>query len=166
MAEETATQRSVDHPEHAPAEDNLSAAASHLAAGAKNAAAEAGLDREGPSLATAALIGVGVAIIEPELIPGLLIGAGAVLAPKLFPALGGILRPLVKSVVKVGYSAATSVREAVAEVGEQVEDIVAEARSEQQTENGRGAAQPQPTGEAGAKRQRRQGRNPASAANL
>jgi hypothetical protein len=86
--------------------------------------------QEGPGLATAALVGVGLAIVEPELIPGMLIGVGVTLAPKLVPALGGVLRPMVKGIVKAGYGAAVTVREAVAEAGENIEDIVAEARAE------------------------------------
>jgi hypothetical protein len=87
---------------------------------------------EGPGLATAALVGVGVAIFQPELIPGILIGAGAVLAPRFLPAMGNVFRPLLKGAVRAGYGVATTVREAVAEASEQVEDIVAEARAEQQ----------------------------------
>ena len=55
-------------------------------------------------MATVALIGAGVAIIEPELIPGMLIGAGTWLAPKLIPSIGSMLRPAVKGIVKVAYS--------------------------------------------------------------
>ncbi len=156
-------QEAVEHPEHASGEGNLNAAAAHVEAGAKQALAEAGLDREGPSIATAALVGVGVAILEPEFIPGMLIGAGAVLAPKLVPALGGLLRPLVKGVVKAGYSATTAVREAAAQAREQIEDIVAEARHE--AEGAQPAAQPS-SAERPSRRQRRPNRPPAPATNL
>src|SRR5260370_5487587 len=139
MPEDT-TNNPVEHPQHAAAEGNLNAAASHVEAGAKQVLSESGLDREGPSIATAALVGVGVAILEPELIPGILIGAGAVLAPKLLPALGGMLRPLVKGVVKAGYSATMALREVVAEAGEEVEDMVAEARAEHEAGNNAGAS--------------------------
>ena len=88
------------------------------------------LERETPNLATAALIGTGVAILEPELIPGLLIGAGVALAPKLLPAMGTLLRPFVKAVVKTGYEITSGVREAAADAREQMEDMVAEARAE------------------------------------
>jgi hypothetical protein len=160
MAEQTETP--VEHPEHAPAEGNLSAAASHVQASAKQVLSDTGLDREGPSLATAALIGVGVAIIEPELIPGMLIGAGVWLVPKLLPALGGILRPVVKGAVKAGYSATMAVREVVAEAGEQVEDIVAEARAEHQAGNGAGGGSQAPAPEAPAKPARRKTNPPAA----
>jgi hypothetical protein len=90
------------------------------------------LERETPNLATAALIGTGVAILEPELIPGVLIGVGATLAPRLFPAVGTLLRPVVKLVVKTGYELTSGVWELAAEVREQVEDIVAEAQAERE----------------------------------
>src|SRR5258706_9846706 len=87
------------------------------------------LEREGPTLATSLIVGGAVAALEPELIPGILIGVGATMVPKLLPVVGTILRPLVKTVVKVGYGVYAAAREAVAEVGEQVEDIVAEAQA-------------------------------------
>lgn len=165
MPYEQPRQKPVEHPEHAPTQDNLSAAASHVAAGRGMLPPKPGLEREASSIATAALIGVGVAIIEPELIPGLLIGAGAVLAPKILPGIGSMLRPLVKGVIKAGYSTATAVRETVAEMGEQVEDIVAEARAEQGMKSDAGAqqaaAQQRPK-----RRRRRQAPSPAPAANL
>jgi hypothetical protein len=150
------THKSGEH--HEPAEGTASAAAANANGGARQALSKAGLDNEGPSIATAALVGVGVAVLEPELIPGILIGAGAVLAPKIIPALGGLLRPLVKGVVKAGYSAAMSVRQVVAEAGEEVEDIVAEAKAEHEAANGAGHAAPEQT-----KKQRRPNRNPATA---
>ncbi len=156
MAEEIEGNPSIEHPQHAPTEGSPVAAPSH---------APTGLEREGPSLATAALVGVGVALVEPELIPGMLIGAGAVLAPKLIPALGSMLRPMVKGVVKAGYSVAMTVREYAAEAGEQVEDIMAEARAEHAA--GSAAADQPPAPEHASRRQRRQGpRTPAPATNL
>ncbi len=152
MAEENTVNPTPEHPEHAATEGNLSAAGSHLAAGARDVIAQTGLEREGPSLATAALIGVGVAIIEPELIPGMLIGVGAAVAPKVLPALGNMVRPLVKSVIRLGYSATTAVREAAAQVGEEVEDIVAEVQAEE-AHNG---ANPAPAPVSQAERTRKQ----------
>jgi len=72
-------------------------------------------------LLLAALVGVGVALLEPELIPGVLIGAGAMLAPKVLPALRGMVRPMIKG-VKAGYSAAATEPKLAAEAREQVED--------------------------------------------
>ncbi len=117
-------------------EDAAKSAMRDVQAGARQAWNESGLEREGPSLATAALVGAGLAILEPEFIPGMLIGAGALLAPKILPGLGGMLRPMVKGVVKAGYAASMTVREAVAEAGENMQDIVAEARAEYEYHNG------------------------------
>lgn len=163
MADET--NHPGEHPQHEPAEGNLSAAAAHVEAGAKQALSKTGLNGEGPSITTVALVGIGVAVLEPELIPGILIGAGAVLAPKILPALGGMLRPLVKGVVKAGYSAAMSVREVMAEAGEEMGDMVAEARAEHEAGNGAGAAAEHPAPEQ-PKKQRRPNRPNAPATAL
>ncbi len=80
--------------------------------------------------AAAAIIGTAVAILEPELIPGILIGAGITLVPKLLPAVGKLLRPVVKTVVQTGYEITSGVREVAAEAREQVEDMVAEAQAQ------------------------------------
>ncbi len=93
------------------------------------AAAEQGNDM-GSRIATVAAIGIGAALIEVELIPGILIGMGAVLAPKIFPRLGNALRPLVKSAVRAGYALADKTKELAAETSEQLQDIVAEVKSE------------------------------------
>jgi hypothetical protein len=61
----------------------------------------------------------------------LLIGVGAaIVAPTLLPAIGSSLRPLAKAVVKGGVMVYDSLKESVAEAGEQFNDLVAEARSE------------------------------------
>jgi hypothetical protein len=79
--------------------------------------------------------GAAVAILAPELLPGMAIGVAALLAPKVLPVLGTAVRPLVRTAVRAGYSAVMETRELVAEAAEQVQDIVAEARSDQ--ENGK-----------------------------
>jgi len=81
-------------------------------------------------IATVAAIGIGAALIEVELIPGILIGIGAMLAPKLVPKLGTALRPLVKSAVRAGYALVDKGREMAAETSEQLQDIVAEVKAE------------------------------------
>jgi Protein of unknown function (DUF5132) len=85
----------------------------------------------GSKAATVALVGLGAALIEVELVPGILIGAAAMAMPNLLPKLGKALRPLVKEAVRAGYSLAGRAREGVAEVGEQFQDVVAEVKSEQ-----------------------------------
>lgn len=84
----------------------------------------------GTKIATVAAIGIGAALIEAELIPGILIGVGAMLAPKFFPRLGNAIRPLVKGAVRAGYALADKTRELAAETSEQFQDIVAEVKSE------------------------------------
>jgi hypothetical protein len=81
--------------------------------------------------ATVALVGLGVALIEVELIPGMLIGIAAMLAPSLLPRIGNALRPMLKSAVRAGYAIADKTKETVSEASEQLQDIVAEVRSEQ-----------------------------------
>jgi len=62
---------------------------------------------------------------------GLLVGLGAaILAPALFPAVATAAKPLVKGVIKVGVTLYEKGNEAIAEVGEVLEDLVAEAKSE------------------------------------
>jgi hypothetical protein len=92
------------------------------------------LSGEAGAVGTAAAIVVGAALIEVELIPGLLIGAGAILLGKLFPELSGYVRPMIKGVVRAGFSASQKAREVMAEASEQVQDLVAEVKQEQAQE--------------------------------
>lgn len=82
-------------------------------------------------ITSAALIGVG-ALLEPELLGGMLLGAGAVYVARTLPMVGGVLRPMMKSAIKFGYAAASKMNEVVSEASEDVQDIIAEARSEYQ----------------------------------
>jgi len=82
-------------------------------------------------VAIAGAIGLGAALIEASLIPGILIGAAAVLAPKYLPGLRDGMRPLLKSTVRGVYKLSEKTREALAEAQEQVQDIMAEARHEE-----------------------------------
>lgn len=84
----------------------------------------------GPSIATGAIAAVGVAIVEKELLPALLIGVAATLVPKLVPGVGPLMRPVVKGAVRLGYGAYSMAQEAMAEASEQVQDMVEEVRAE------------------------------------
>jgi hypothetical protein len=75
-------------------------------------------------------IGVGATLIEASLIPGILIGAAAILAPKYLPGVREKMRPLLKSTIRGAYRLSEKTREAFAEAQEQVQDIMAEARHE------------------------------------
>jgi hypothetical protein len=83
--------------------------------------------------ATVGVIFVGAALIEVGLIPGMVIGAAAVLAPKYVPKLGATLQPLFRSVVRGAYKAGRKAREAAAEAHEHVQDIMAEVHAEDAT---------------------------------
>jgi hypothetical protein len=81
-------------------------------------------------LTTGALIGV-AALIEPELLVGMAVGAGIAMVSNWLPDLvGGTVRPVVKTVIKAGYAAARTARELLSEASESVSDLVAEARDE------------------------------------
>jgi hypothetical protein len=92
------------------------------------------LSGEAGAVGTAAAIVVGAALIEVELIPGLIIGAGAIVLGKMFPELGSYVRPMIKGVVRAGFSASQKAREVMAEASEQVQDLVAEVKLEQAQE--------------------------------
>jgi hypothetical protein len=87
-------------------------------------------------LAPAALIGAGL-LIEPELLGGALLGAGVVYG---WPLIGRVLRPMVKTAIEFGYSAAASVNELVSEAGQSIHDVVAEVRSGHQGSEGSASA--------------------------
>ena len=84
----------------------------------------------GSRLATVAVVGIGVALIEVEWIPGMLIGIGAMLAPKFLNRVGAGLRPVVKGAMSAAYALVEKTKETVAEASEQYQDIVAEVASE------------------------------------
>jgi len=99
--------------------------ASHQAAHTSAAAIEDG------SMTVAVATGIAVAVLAPELLPGMAIGVAAMLAPKFLPSLGGILRPVVKTAVRASYATAQKTKEMAAEASEQFQDLVAEARAGQ-----------------------------------
>ncbi len=78
------------------------------------------------TVAAVGVVGVGVALVEAALLPGVLLGVAAVAAPKYLPRLGSALSPLFRSTVRGVYKASKKTRELVAEAQEQVGDIVAE----------------------------------------
>jgi hypothetical protein len=94
---------------------------------------------------TVGVIGLGVALIEASLIPGMIIGIAAALAPKYAPKMTSGLAPLFKSTVRGAYKLAQKTKEAVAEAGEQMQDLMAEARLEEK----QAAAGPKAAAEAG-----------------
>ncbi len=94
---------------------------------------------------TVGVIGLGVALIEASLIPGMIIGVAAALAPKYAPKMTSGLGPLFKSTVRGAYKLAQKTKEAVAEAGEQMQDLMAEARLEEKQTTSAPKAPPEHT---------------------
>jgi Protein of unknown function (DUF5132) len=66
-----------------------------------------------------------------NLVTGVAIAVGAtVLAPLIVPAIGGVLRPAAKAIIKGGIVTYQYGRQAVAHMGDMVEDAAAEVRAE------------------------------------
>ena len=80
--------------------------------------------------ATVGVVAAGVALFEVALLPGMVIGVAAMLAPKYVPKMGAALTPMFKSTVRGAYKFGRKTREMVAEAKEQVHDIVAEVHAE------------------------------------
>jgi galactitol-specific phosphotransferase system IIC component len=69
--------------------------------------------------------------LKGNVVSGLLIGIGAaILAPVVLPILASIAKPVAKAAVKGGIMMYEKGKEVVAETGEMLEDIVAEAKAE------------------------------------
>lgn len=92
------------------------------------------VEEEGSGVMTVLITGGAIAILAPELLPGMAIGVAAMLLPRVLPTLGPAVRPLVKTALRAGYATVVATREMAAEASEQVQDMVAEARAER--ENG------------------------------
>jgi hypothetical protein len=72
--------------------------------------------------------------------PSLLMSVGAVIAaPVVIPAVMGGLRPLAKTAIRGYLYLSDSLRESIAEAGEQVSDLVAEAKAEAGAEERNGS---------------------------
>jgi hypothetical protein len=69
--------------------------------------------------------------VKGNVVTGLAIGIGAaVLAPVVIPIVASAAKPLTKAAIKGGLALYESGRETLADVGEVLEDLVAEARAE------------------------------------
>src|SRR5690242_12303787 len=79
----------------------------------------------GRIIGTTVLIGAGM-LLEPELLAGALIGAGVVYG---LPLVGQILRPVATTALQLGYSTVASVGGLLADARNQVQGIVANART-------------------------------------
>jgi hypothetical protein len=69
--------------------------------------------------------------LKGNIVTGLAIGIGtALFAPQVIPALAGVVKPLAKAAIKGSLVVYEKSKEAFAEVGEMMEDIVAEVKAE------------------------------------
>ena len=85
----------------------------------------------GAQVATIGVVAIGVAVISAELLPGVVIGVAAALAPKYLPKLGTRLQPLFNSTVRGAYKLGRKAQSAVGEIQERVNDITAEVKAEE-----------------------------------
>lgn len=75
-------------------------------------------------------------LLKSNSVKGMAIGLGAaLLAPVIVPVLAGLAKPLTRAAIKAGIIAYEKGREAAAEFGEVMEDLVAEARAELEQNN-------------------------------
>ena len=82
---------------------------------------------------TIGVVVVGAALFEAALIPGILLGAAAVFAPKYFPEIGERVQPLFNGTVRGAYKLGRRARAAVGEAQERMNDIAAEVHAEEAT---------------------------------
>lgn len=80
--------------------------------------------------ATVGVVAIGAAIIEVALIPGMILGVAAVVAPKVLPRMGEAFQPMFKATVRGAYHAGRKAHHIFAEAQEHVHDAVAEAKAE------------------------------------
>jgi hypothetical protein len=79
--------------------------------------------------------------LSKNIVTGLAIGIGAaIVGPTVVPALARVLKPAAKAAIKGGLVLYEKGKETFAEVGEVVEDIVAEAKAELDEETAAAAA--------------------------
>lgn len=93
-------------------------------------------------VATIGVVAVGVAVVSAELLPGVLIGVAAAMAPKYLPRLSDRVEPLLKSSVRGAYKLSRKARFAFGEMQERVSDITAEVKAEEESAEAAAAAEP------------------------
>ena len=87
-------------------------------------------------------------VFKGNVVTGLAIGIGAaVLGPAVLPVIAGVAKPVVKAAIKGGIILYEKGKETFAEMGEVVEDLVAEAKSEVEEAHKAAAAAVAPQGE-------------------
>lgn len=90
-----------------------------------------GSDEFSNKAVTIGVVVVGAALFEAALIPGIVLGAAAALAPKYMPKLEKNLHPLFNTTVRGIYKLGRKAQSAVGEVKEHMSDIAAEVKAEE-----------------------------------
>ncbi len=115
---------------------SLDATAEHVDDAASEAMEQAGFDRGDmvATVTTVAVVGVGAAVLEAALLPGIVLGVAAMWLPKYFPKMSEAINPLMRSTVRGAYKLGHKTREMMAEAQEQFHDIAAEVHAEKNAE--------------------------------
>jgi hypothetical protein len=82
------------------------------------------------TVATVAVVGIGAAVFEAALLPGVVLGVAAMCVPRFLPQIAGALNPVFRSTVRGAYTIGQKAHEMGAEAQEQVYDIIAEVDAE------------------------------------
>jgi hypothetical protein len=103
----------------------------HAESGEETVAGDKFRDTAIATAATVGVVAVGAIIFEAALIPGLVLGVAAALAPQYAPSIGSALNPLFRSTLRGAYKLGRKSREAFAEAQEHMSDIAAEVSAEE-----------------------------------
>jgi hypothetical protein len=76
------------------------------------------------------VVGAIAALVKAELLPGILLGVGAMMVAKLFPGITDQIQPLLKSTLGMGYKAMGKTQKLIAEASDRAQDILAEIKAE------------------------------------
>jgi hypothetical protein len=117
-----ASRASASHAKHAPQ--------SELHSDLASAVQVLKQEKTRSELAAAAVVGAAAVLIEVELLPGILLGVGAMMLAKLFPGVTDQVRPLIKTTIGMGYKAMGKAQEMIAEASDHAHDMLAEIKAE------------------------------------
>jgi hypothetical protein len=82
------------------------------------------------TVATVAVVAIGAAIADVALLPGLVLGAAAMVVPRFYPQIGEALNAGFRTTVRGAYKLGQNARDLAAETKERIDDFVAEVDAE------------------------------------
>lgn len=82
---------------------------------------------------TVGVVAIGAAVFEAALIPGMILGVAAVAVPSIAPKVGSVCSPMFRSIVRGAYMFGRKTKEMAAQAQEHIDDVVGEAKAEDQT---------------------------------